>query len=319
MATEFQYTRLVLRNDSSAAWLASKDQILLKGEVGIEFLEDGTPKIKIGDGVKTWEQLGYYDGGLAEVIGTPAEGVPGTENYVGPTGLYEFLANNYIDTEAIERKELSENDENEFTLPTSKVVKDYVDEVVGKNVNTVIVTPKPLASGANHQEAIAGLIGENEPVAGDIAIVKETITGDKVAYTAYVYNGTGWAAMDGNYSAKNVYFDSSLTLTKTFGKYATSNDVPNVTINATGMSIYDLIMDAYSESKNPTKTDPKITKFNVTGNGNSTTNFEIGTTVTPEWDSTFSAGSYTYKSSVSNTTITPVSGTGVTATSWEVK
>lgn len=61
MAVDFQYTRLILRNDSTAAWLASKDQVLFKGEVGIEFLEDGTTKIKIGDGVKTWAELPYHN------------------------------------------------------------------------------------------------------------------------------------------------------------------------------------------------------------------------------------------------------------------
>ena len=119
--------------------------------------------------------------------------------------------------------------------------------------------------------------------------------------------------------AKNVYFNEDLTLTQSFGKYTVSASNPNVTVPATGMSLYDLIMDAYSESKNPTKTDPKVTGFNVTGNDSSTTSFEVGTTVTPQWVSTFNAGSYTYKSSASNETITPVSGTGVTATGWEVK
>ncbi len=119
--------------------------------------------------------------------------------------------------------------------------------------------------------------------------------------------------------AKNVYFKEDLTLTQSFGKYTVSSSNPNVTIQAAGMSLFDLIMDAYSESKDPTKADPKVTNFNVTGNGASLTSFEVGTTVTPQWTSTFNAGSYTYKSSASNETITPVSGTGVTATGWEVK
>lgn len=119
--------------------------------------------------------------------------------------------------------------------------------------------------------------------------------------------------------AKNVYFDEDLTLTQSFGKYTVSTSNPNVTVPAKGVSLYDLIMDAYSEAKDPTKTNPKVTNFNVTGNGNSNTSFEVGTTVTPQWVSTFNAGSYTYKSSASNETINPVSGTGVTATGWEVK
>lgn len=53
-------TRLVLRNDSSANWSLNSSVILLKGEVGIEYLTDGLVKMKIGDGVKTWAELDYF-------------------------------------------------------------------------------------------------------------------------------------------------------------------------------------------------------------------------------------------------------------------
>ena len=43
-------TRIVLRNDSTANWLVNESVVLLKGEVGIEFLENGKAKVKIGDG-----------------------------------------------------------------------------------------------------------------------------------------------------------------------------------------------------------------------------------------------------------------------------
>lgn len=55
-------TRIILRNDSSTNWLSNKDQVLLKGEVGFEFQESGKVKMKVGDGVKTWEQLEYFGG-----------------------------------------------------------------------------------------------------------------------------------------------------------------------------------------------------------------------------------------------------------------
>jgi hypothetical protein len=64
---ELIYTRLILRNDSTTAWLTNKDQILLKGEVGIEFLADGSVKMKIGDGVTTWENLNYFGGEDAHI------------------------------------------------------------------------------------------------------------------------------------------------------------------------------------------------------------------------------------------------------------
>lgn len=60
-------TRIVLRNDSTANWLTGKDQVLLKGEVGIEFLANGKVKMKVGDGVTTWEKLPYFGGEDAHV------------------------------------------------------------------------------------------------------------------------------------------------------------------------------------------------------------------------------------------------------------
>ena len=60
-------TRIVLRNDSTANWLSGKDQVLLKGEVGIEFLVDGKVKMKVGDGVTTWENLPYFGGDEAHI------------------------------------------------------------------------------------------------------------------------------------------------------------------------------------------------------------------------------------------------------------
>ena len=55
-------TRIVIRNDSSVNWLTNKSAVLLKGEIGIEFLADGKVKMKVGDGTKTWEQLPYFGG-----------------------------------------------------------------------------------------------------------------------------------------------------------------------------------------------------------------------------------------------------------------
>lgn len=236
-------TRIVLRNDSSANWLTNEDVVLLKGEVGIEFVGDKV-KMKVGDGTKTWEQLPYFGGEEAKTFTVGA---------------------------------LSEITDTELTVGDTAVVKTVIYEDEANEAN------------------------------------------NKYSYTGYVWNGQAWAAMDGNYNAKNVYFDSDMTVTKTFGKYVCDSSNPNKTIASEGMSVYDLIMDAYSESKDPSKTNPKVSSFSVTGNGNSATAFEIGTTVTPQWASTFNSGSYTYKSTASKDSVSPVSGTGVSATSWTVK
>ena len=68
-------TYIVLRNDTTANWQAHSDQILLKGEVGIEFLPTGEKKIKIGDGVTRWADLEYSQGSYEPVNGALLESI----------------------------------------------------------------------------------------------------------------------------------------------------------------------------------------------------------------------------------------------------
>jgi len=54
---------------------------------------------------------------------------------------------------------------------------------------------------------------------GDTAVVKQLIvsseTDSRYSYTAYVYDASisAWKAMDGNYSAENVYLPNDMTMT----------------------------------------------------------------------------------------------------------
>lgn len=57
-------TRINLRNDSTANWLANSSAILSKGEIGIEFLTSGKTKLKIGNGATSWSELAYFNSGV---------------------------------------------------------------------------------------------------------------------------------------------------------------------------------------------------------------------------------------------------------------
>ena len=57
---QIKQTRISLRNDSLANWIANSSAVLLRGEVGIEFSEENIPKLKIGDGSSTWAELPYF-------------------------------------------------------------------------------------------------------------------------------------------------------------------------------------------------------------------------------------------------------------------
>ena len=53
-------TRIILRNDSTANWLANSSAVLSRGEVGFEFTESGQAKMKVGDGLTAWTNLPYF-------------------------------------------------------------------------------------------------------------------------------------------------------------------------------------------------------------------------------------------------------------------
>lgn len=223
-------TRIVLRNDSSANWLTNESQVLLKGEVGIEFLENGRAKMKIGDGTTAWSALPYFGGEEAHVF--EAE----------------------------------------------------------------------IAAGGDHAAAIATEVGETILAKGDVAIVKELISEGNYQHTAYVYNGSAWAAMDGNYNAENVYFDEDFVFTKALGT-VTIPSSGSATVTAAGKNLKEFLASLFAAEQNPNKTDPSVS-VTLTGAGS----YEVGTVLTPSYSATFEDGKYTYGPEP----------TGATVTSWAV-
>ena len=81
------------------------------------------------------------------------------------------------------------------------------------NENRDSCTTVPVAEGQSDTEALATI---SNPKNGDTAVLVKVISGDKKSYTAFVYDNA-WKAMDGNYNAKNVYFDKNLTYTANIG------------------------------------------------------------------------------------------------------
>lgn len=200
------------------------------GEIGLEMLENGKVKMKIGDGVTAWSNLAYFGG---------------AENHV------------------------------------------YVGE---------------LGEGETANAAIARLVGAAELNAGDMAILKKLIYGDKYEYTAYVYNEGAWQAMDGNYDAENVYFAKDLVITADIGVQKIDAATGSKTLNIKGKNAYQVLDLITSEEKSPTKTEPKVS-VTLTG----AIAKEVGSKFTPAYAASLSAGSYTYGPA-----------TGITATAWEI-
>lgn len=123
---------------------------------------------------------------------------------------------------------------------------------------------------------------------GDIFIVKALLSApDKYSYTAYVCNGTAWAAMDGNYNAENVYFDEDLVTTAAVGNITLSNG--QATVDAAGKNLKEVWNKIFVKEKNPTVTQPSAS-VTLTGAGA----YEVGTKVTPHYQANFNPGTYQY-------------------------
>lgn len=138
------------------------------------------------------------------------------------------------------------------------------------------------------------------PNKDDIFVIKTLISGENYSYKAYVYNGTAWAAMDGNYNAESVYFDEDLVTTSAIGNITLTNG--QATIPSTGKNLKEVFNAIFVQEKNPTITQPSVNLTFAQAKA-----YEVGTSVTPQYSASLNAGSYQYGPA-----------TGVTASAWEV-
>ena len=127
---------------------------------------------------------------------------------------------------------------------------------------------------------------------GDFGIVKTQIIDGKNSHTAFIYTENGWAALDGNYNADNVYFDEDLLVTTKIGTIQTLTNGQAI-LSAKGKTLKQVFSSLIAERKNPSASLPSGT-VELTNYENGNYLVEVGETITPTWKTTFSAGSYTY-------------------------
>lgn len=110
-----------------------------------------------------------------------------------------------------------------------------------------------------------------------------------------------WAVGDGTnrLSAEDVFFTKDLVLTEAFGRYKPVGG--KVTVPTSDKSVQEVLLDAYSQDKNPTIVQPSVSVKSTTAKA-----YEVGTSVSPAYAGSLNTGSYEYGQ-------TP---TGVAAESW---
>lgn len=253
-------TIITLRQGTTAEW-ATSTVVLKQGEAGLEYLADGSVKIKAGDGEHLWSALPYIGG--------------------------DVKASNVFQVE------LAEGELDDIAAIEAKVAEENA-----------------------------------EKQAGDVAIVKALISEGKYSYTSYVYDpeldvegddsSFGWSAMDGNYSASNVFLKKGITLSGDYGKDSRNDSITSIgnyrigdTI-AAGTSLESVFMNMLSKrlqpSATPTAPAASITLYTDGSTKKVTAGVvEVGTTINPYYVASLTAGSYTYGPA-----------TGITASSYSV-
>ena len=166
------------------------------------------------------------------------------------------------------------------------------------------ITP---TEGQTDQEAFNAWKAEVGNVAnkGDIFIMKRLIAEDKYSYTGYVYDGTNLVAMDGNYSAENVYLADDITMAGNYTQVGnlTKTQTGTSTFSTKGKSVAEAFTEIFSKRLQPTITAQPAVSLTFS----QAKAYEVGTVVTPTYSASLNAGSYTYGPA-----------TGITAQTWEV-
>lgn len=254
-------TKILLLNGASGTWEQLGSHVLSKGEPAVEFVSG--PNTETDSSIYTAVKVKVGDGV------TSYQDLP----YVGDELKAEYLSK-FADLEA-------------------KL------ETVGSEVFQINGTDLAEVEGETEADKIASYLSSLDPAPvvkkGSIAIVKKAIADDKYSYTAYVYNGENWAAMDGNYDASNVYFDSDLTYTATIGALKLGSGKSSDVYAAKGKSLEEVIKRLLAETIAPTIQQPSYTLDSITANVGSSV--EVGTNVTElKWNASFTDGTYSYKS-----------------------
>ena len=157
-----------------------------------------------------------------------------------------------------------------------------------------------LTTGSNHVFSVENKSDKHEDLikqatlgidllSGDIFVIKDNLINDKYQHTAYSYNGSQWVALDGNYSAENVYFTEDFIFTENVGTI----EIPtsgSIVVPAAGLNAKEFLTNIFKKEKNPETERPRAYIDLVM----SQNLYEVGSIVCPKYSIEFDQGSYSY-------------------------
>lgn len=179
-----------------------------------------------------------------------------------------------------------------------------IENIIAQNRDNLYKYTRTDASQSD-ADAIAAALGGNVAVQGDIVVITTTIDGNTYEQSAFMYDGAQWAAMTGKVDADKVILQDDITMAGNYSQIGnlTKDQNGTATFATKGKSVAEALTEIFSKRLQPTITsNPAVTL--TFGQAKA---YEVGTTVSPTYSASLSAGSYTYGPA-----------TGITATSWEI-
>lgn len=179
-----------------------------------------------------------------------------------------------------------------------------IEDIIAQNRDSLYKYTRTDASQSD-ADAISAALGENTAVQGDIVVITTTVEGSTYEQSAFMYDGTQWAAMTGKVDADKVILQKDITMAGNYTQVGnlTKEQTKTATFATKGKSVAEALTEIFSKRLQPTITsNPAVTL--TFGQAKA---YEVGTTVSPTYSASLSAGSYTYGPA-----------TGITATSWEI-
>lgn len=198
-----------------------------------------------------------------------------------------------------------------FKIGDGEHVWSELPEIGGSGVGDLVVLEKEDKNQSDNEFLQNEM---PEPTEGTMVVVVTTFVEDdkntvaneeKKSRTAYIYKDGAWEALDGNYSADNVYLDSDIILA---GDYTQVGNIKksateSKTLTTKGKSLSEVFDTIFTQELESEVTKPSCT-ITLVGAGS----HEVGTVLNPTYTTTFNNGAYTYGPN------TGVSATKYTAT-----
>lgn len=207
-----------------------------------------------------------------------------------------------------------ENDTNKFKIGDGSTAwndlayagadQAAIENIIAQNRDSLYKYTRTDASQSD-ADAISAALGGNTAVQGDIVVITTTVEGSTYEQSAFMYDGTQWAAMTGKVDADKVILQNDITMAGNYTQVGnlTKEQTKTATFATKGKSVAEALTEIFSKRLQPTITsNPAVTL--TFGQAKA---YEVGTTVSPTYSASLSAGSYTYGPA-----------TGITATSWEI-